>query len=461
MAKQPPKGRGSRSKTAKTPEAETVDQVSGDQPSGDEAEVVAGPDGDSLVVTDPQLAAAGEPEVDADDIRKDTEEAEGADTPPDDALVMTDPQLTDEGEPEVASDDIRQRSETDEVAEFERDPDPEPEKVVEPAPRAAPAQSSGSVFIPMLLGGLVAGGIGYGVAYLQYADAQAVEGVDPARVAALEERIDALPEPVAAPDLSGVEGGIAGVQGEVSALRDELAALEDRLNTVERQPSADGTLQDSAIAAFERDMDELRAQIADQQANMQAMADQASQQIEATRAEALEIEQNALDAARAATARAALAKVQGALDSGAPMGAALAELEDTLDQTAPDALLAVSDGVATLADLRADFPAAARQALSVARAEGVSGEEGSAFSAFLRDQFDVRSVEPQDGESTDAILSRAEAALDAGRLNDALAEVATLPEVARAELTDWTARAEARAAAVDAAESLAIELNAN
>ena len=459
MAKQPPKGRGSRSKAAKASETETETPVVDASPEGQSSDLAEAAEGESLVVTDPQLAEDGEPEVAEDDVRQDAEEAPDPEVEAAEALVMTDPQLVKDGEPEVVEG-------AGIVAE---DPapaaDPEPVETAEPVTRPAPAPvqqtSGGSTFIPMVLGGLLAGGIGYGVAYLQYVDQDVAESVDPARVAALEERIDALPEPAAATDLSGVEGGIAGARDEIAALRETLTSLDERLGLVERQPSADGTLQESAIAAFERDMDELRTQIADQQANMQAMADQASQQIEATRAEALEIEQNALDAARSATARAALAKVQGALDSGAPLGAALAELEDTLDRTAPGALLAVSDGVATLADLRADFPAAARQALSIARAEGVSGEEGSAFGAFLRDQFDVRSVEPQEGETTDAILSRAESALDAGRLNDALAEVATLPEVARAEISDWTARAEARAAAVDAAETLAIELNAN
>ena len=42
---------------------------------------------------------------------------------------------------------------------------------------------------------------------------------------------------------------------------------------------------------------------------------------------------------------------------------------------------------------------------------------------------------------------------------EALAEVATLPEEARADLSDWTARAETRAAALDAAASLDSDLN--
>jgi hypothetical protein len=79
----------------------------------------------------------------------------------------------------------------------------------------------------------------------------------------------------------------------------------------------------------------------------------------------------------------------------------------------------------------------------------------------LRNQFDVRSTTPQEGTSTDAILSRVQAALGEGRLNDALAEVASLPEAARSVLTDWTAQGELRAAALEAATGLAAQLNDN
>jgi hypothetical protein len=45
------------------------------------------------------------------------------------------------------------------------------------------------------------------------------------------------------------------------------------------------------------------------------------------------------------------------------------------------------------------------------------------------------------------------------RLTDALAEVASLPEVARGEMSSWVSLAEARAAAMSTVESLAQTLN--
>ena len=116
-------------------------------------------------------------------------------------------------------------------------------------------------------------------------------------------------------------------------------------------------------------------------------------------------------------------------------------------------------GAPTLASLQDTFPDAARAALAAARREGVSGEEGGRFTEFLRSQFDVRSVSARDGDDADAVLSRAQLAVSEGRIGDALAEVATLPEVARAMMTDWTAAAEARVAAVDAIDTLSQSLN--
>ncbi|MFB1024955.1 MAG: hypothetical protein QMC33_06380, partial [Octadecabacter sp.] len=69
------------------------------------------------------------------------------------------------------------------------------------------------------------------------------------------------------------------------------------------------------------------------------------------------------------------------------------------------------------------------------------------------------SSSPQEGAGPDAVLSRAEAAIKAGRVADALAELEALPEVARAEMTDWTARATQRADVLDAIATLSETYN--
>uniref|UniRef100_UPI0037C662F9 COG4223 family protein n=1 Tax=Roseovarius salis TaxID=3376063 RepID=UPI0037C662F9 len=101
----------------------------------------------------------------------------------------------------------------------------------------------------------------------------------------------------------------------------------------------------------------------------------------------------------------------------------------------------------------------ARAALAAARDAAAREGDTGGLTGFLRTQLGVRSLEPREGDDPDAVLSRAEAAVGQGRLTDALAEIETLPDVARAELEDWTQRARQRLDAVAAARELSEELN--
>ncbi|MEJ8562126.1 hypothetical protein QTO30_13435 [Yoonia sp. GPGPB17] len=262
------------------------------------------------------------------------------------------------------------------------------------------------------------------------------------QISALEQRLAAIPEV----DLTSVETAQASLAAQLSDIVARLTALEERpVGTVVSGAAGEGVADE---------MNALRAQIAE-------MTDAAQTELAEARAQAAAIEENAAAAARNAAARAALARVQTALESGAPIGAALGDLEEALGESAPDALIAVQDGVPTLASLQDQFPDMARAALATARSEGVSGEETTGFGTFMRNQFDVRSTTPQEGDSADAVLSRAEAAIRTGRLSDALAEISALPEVARADMSEWLALAEMRADAIAAVDILSTSLSDN
>lgn len=340
-------------------------------------------------------------------------------------------------------------SETAKAAQTREDPKPaEKPNVPETSKTAAPAQpkSQGGGFFPLALGGLLAGVIGFAVASLTTpaADTTLVDQISAqaTQISLLEQRIEATPQV----DLSGIETAQADMAAQLSDMQarvDELAARP--ATTVISEATGEG------VSA---ELDALRAQIAE-------MTNAAQTELEEARAAAASIEENAADAARNAAARAALSRVQTALESGAPIGAALGDLEAATTQSAPAELLAVQDGVPTLASLQDQFPDVARAALATARAEGVSGEETTGFGAFLRNQLDVRSTTPREGSSADAILSRAEAAVRSGRLSDALAEISALPEVARAEMSDWLAQAEQRADAIAAVDILSTSLSDN
>ncbi len=321
-------------------------------------------------------------------------------------------------------------------------PAPKPQAAAakpETTPKPVPAPVQQSNFLPLALGGLVAGVIGFAVATFTAPQADNTLASQLAAqsntIAGLEERVANLP----APDLSGIEAAFADLTAR-------LEVLEARPATV-AAPTAD-------LSAVNDDMQALRAQIAE-------MTDAAQTELADARATADAIEENAAAAARKAAARAALARVQTALESGAPIGAALADLENATGDAAPEPLVASQDGVPTLASLQEKFPEAARVALAAARSEGVAGEETTGLGAFLRNQFDVRSTAPREGTDADAVLSRAEAAVRTGRLSDALAEISALPEVSRAAMSDWLAQAEARASAVAAADILSSTLTDN
>lgn len=317
------------------------------------------------------------------------------------------------------------------------------------APFAEPAKSGSAM--PAILGGLVAGAIGFGAAYFVLPKPDMTL---PAKISAQASEITELRDQIAAvpvPDLSGVEAAQAATADAMVAADERITALETRLNDLSNRAGDSGSV---STAAYEAELDALRSE-------MENLRGTAIAELESARDQVAEIENNAEAAARAAIGRASLARIQSGMETGAPLGEALDDLAAALQADVPAALTAVRDGTPTLAALQSDFPALARAALATARAEGVSGEAEGGFASFLRNQFDVRSVAPKDGDGTDAILSRAEATLRQGRLTDALAEVGALPEVARAELSDWIALAEARADALAAAATLSTSLNDN
>ena len=73
----------------------------------------------------------------------------------------------------------------------------------------------------------------------------------------------------------------------------------------------------------------------------------------------------------------------------------------------------------------------------------------------------VRSLAPREGDDPDAILSRAQAAVTAGEIEGALAEIVMLPPDGQSAMTDWVTAARARLDALAAASGLAETLNIN
>ena len=94
--------------------------------------------------------------------------------------------------------------------------------------------------------------------------------------------------------------------------------------------------------------------------------------------------------------------------------------------------------------MREGFPDAARAALEASLEANMGATWSERVKNFLRAQTGARALTPQEGDDPDAVLSRAEAALAAGDVEGALAELDALPAEGKAAMTDWLAQANLR-----------------
>jgi len=428
------------------------------------------------------------------------------DIPPE-AADMTPPQTSSDSSPAAEPEAEPMAAAPEPVAAEPAEPSPTPPRASTPPPPAAPAPRRGGVF-PLLLGGLIAGGIGYGAAW--YLEQQQGPDIDMAAelaerdtaIAALEAQLaeaqstaSTLQDQIAAlgegPDLTPLQEAVDQASANAAAaatateelgqsLTAQIDALDARLIDVEQRPQADGSLSSEAVAAYEREIaglredtaaaveqisgrvetvergfDTLSAEVSDR---LDGFTGEIAARFDDMAAQAEAIEEEAAAAAAADAARAALADVQSAVNEGAPFGPQLAALRDIGAVEVPAALAdTAEEGVASLSALRDSYPEAARAALATVRAEETGGGMGS----FLQRQLNIRSVEPREGSTPDAVLSRAEAALTEGRLSAALDEVAALPEAAQSAMADWIATATARAEALAAVDTLTSTLTTN
>ncbi len=336
-------------------------------------------------------------------------------------------------------------------------------------------------FFPMLLGGVAAAAIGFGLSeYLggdlfgdndAFADeTRAALSAQTDSLDALSGRIDGLETAMPEVDLSSVESAIAALSARTEELGQEIADMSGRLGALDTNATdmaarmaelekapMEAAVSPAAIEAYEEEIarlrDEVQATLSDVETQRQEIASMAEAAVAA--------ERNAEARAARAELRASLASLSAGLDAGQAFAEDLAPLQASDLVTVPEVLSAnAGDGIATQAELVAEFPDAARAALGAAREAQSDGSAGtSRLTGFLAEQLGARSVTPRDGDSPDAVLSRAEAAVRAGDLETALNEISTLPEPAQAALSDWVSRAETRAAALTAIATVSDDLD--
>jgi hypothetical protein len=332
----------------------------------------------------------------------------------------------------------------------------EPERHDEAGAAVAPQATTvverrGPGFVPLVLGGLVAGAIGYAIPTFL---SPPVPAFDEERVAALEARLDALPPAPPPADLSGLEAG----QGDLAS---RLEALDERIAVLESAPAAEGeapTRESQALAVLRSEVEALAPLREEVEAlsSLPAEVEALAQRVDALpapapdltdRVSSLESELAALeqeteaveDDSERRAREAAINQLRIALDSGVPYSEPLAALGESVPLSLYDS---AETGVPTQQALQDRFPEAARAALAEARL--TEPAEGG-IAGFIRRQTGARSLEPREGDDADAVLSRAEAALRAGDLDAALAELESLPPEAREAMADWIVAAQTRA----------------
>jgi hypothetical protein len=298
----------------------------------------------------------------------------------------------------------------------------------------APAKPKGSGFLAGVLLGVVAAGAGYGVATFYPLKHPVSQDTAPlqAQIDDLKAQIAALPNPT--PRLDQLEQAVKSAP-DIGQITARIVALEARPSGVSAQMQNDI----AALQAQSKPFDPapaVKAAIAAEMAMVQKSA--------------AAMQADAQAAALQATRNAQIALLRAALDTGAPYVSAttMVDLPAVLAEHA-------ETGLPSLTMLKDTFPDAARLALEAALRAHMGGTWAERVTNFLRTQTGARSLTPRDGNDPDAILSRAEAALNAADLPRALAEIQSLPSEAQTALQDWTNLAALRQSAIDAMTALA------
>ena len=142
-------------------------------------------------------------------------------------------------------------------------------------------------------------------------------------------------------------------------------------------------------------------------------------------------------------------KIKEALNFGGPYKLALEEISKKEIQI-PKVLLDNSEGVVTMNYLKTNFPTVAHASLKASLKQSDESGLGGKLLGFLKSQVTVRSLDAQEGNSINAILSRMQVALNNDDLSEVIRQSSDLDKTAKSEIKDWLLLAVKRQETVDA-----------
>ncbi len=329
----------------------------------------------------------------------------------------------------------------------------------------------------MMIGGVVAAGIGYLANDYANPDTQAEQAAEINRlttdfdetIASLQARIKTLEAAEENIPLSKIEQEVSEIKEaltvQLTALAKRLseneAALADALSAMDaaRQrlteiiTAGSGELREATaelIAQYGAEIDNLKSRIEAQiayravlEAKIDKIVDGASTQLTEARAKVAELSETAMNVAKTVDLSLARERLNAAVETGKSYGGQLSALAAAAAIDIPEALLEdAKTGVLTLAELQKSFPAAARKGLKASVRADADDTTTSRVMAFLKSQIGARSLEEKDGDDPNAILSRAEGALNRDDLQAAFDLVNQLSEPGKVAMAVWLEDAE-------------------
>ena len=287
-------------------------------------------------------------------------------------------------------------------------------------------------------------------------DSKAVDELS-GRVARLETVIATPRPPVTDPALAN---RIATLEGDLKALGERVGVLGRRNDDIAAIAGEARTRADAAAAAVAELKKTPAGAPAVQPAEIEALTNRIAALERA--AKAMEAQLGAHASHESGTDRSlrlvvVASTLNAAVERGTPLAAELAAAKAAASD--PKVLAALEPfaasgvpGTAMLArELTALVPALAKTVGTAPRESGILDRLKANAERIVR----VRPIDEVTGDDPVAVVRRIEIRAEQGNLNGAMAEVAKLPEPARALTKEWVARVEARNAAVEASRKFA------
>lgn len=247
--------------------------------------------------------------------------------------------------------------------------------------------------------------------------------------------------------LDSLAAELQGQAAEVETLKTDLAGAAGRV-------TGDVNVFRSDVEGLRTEVGGLRDQVSAQATRLDEVAASAEERVAAAEQQAAEVEETATTAVDTAETNAQQALIRAAVASGAPYAEAVTALEENGVAVPPELAAGAGSGIPTIAALRDQFADAAQSAIQASvvasSGDGVLGRAG----AFIKAQVASRSLTPQEGTGTDAVLSRMEDSLRNDDLAGAIAEADALPSEAGAAMSGWLEAARLRLGATEGLSAL-------